>query len=223
MKSKPLTKRLLSAAMAFVLALSLLPATVFAAGDTPTTVTAWNYADGTTLPASGGTLSAAATSGKGTLSLSGGPAYTGYSSGSVSASGWTTDGCWLMTGLDTTGYKSLTFTASMRSSGTGPANFTLEYSVDGTTWVNVAAANKTATSIAVVFNAVALPAEAISATLSLRVRPTDTVSQSGGTVAAGGASGINNITLSGVPLVPINTIAEAKAGADSTAFFSRAW
>ena len=219
MKSKPLTKRLLSAAMAFVLALSLLPATVFAAGDTPTTVTAWNYADGTTLPASGGTLSAAATSGKGTLSLSGGPAYTGYSSGSVSASGWTTDGCWLMTGLDTTGYKSLTFTASMRSSGTGPANFTLEYSVDGTTWVNVAAANKTATSIAVVFNAVALPAEAISATLSLRVRPTDTVSQSGGTVAAGGASGINNITLSGVPLVPINTIAEAKAGADSTAFF----
>ena len=36
MKSKPLTKRLLSAAMAFVLALSLLPATVFAETGTNT-------------------------------------------------------------------------------------------------------------------------------------------------------------------------------------------
>ncbi len=63
-----------------------------------------------------------------------------YSSGSLVLSNWTGEGdkYWMFS-LSTTGFADLTFSAAQRSSGTGPRDFKLQYSLDGTTWVDATA------------------------------------------------------------------------------------
>ena len=120
-------RRLLSLIMAVAICMSVLPWTVLAA-DTAT-VAEWNYSEE---PVGG--LPAAATGGANTtgatLELIN-ATYNKFSSKSISGKGWSTEGYWLLT-LDTTGYENLTFSASLRSSKTGPANFKLQYQLPGT-------------------------------------------------------------------------------------------
>ena len=71
-------------------------------------------------------LPAAATAGSGTLDVSG-ASYSGFSKG-IAAKGWS-EGAGFTVAVNAAGYTDLKFSADMRSSGTGPANFALEYSI----------------------------------------------------------------------------------------------
>ena len=185
------SKRILSALLSLVMLLSLLPVAAFAAETT--TIAAWNY---TAAPEA---WPAAATEGSGSLSLSG-ATFTQYSTKSLAASSWDNGGYWQIDGLDTSNYTSLTFSAKMRSSKTGPANFKLQYSIDnGVTWTDVSngSITITKTSLSDVFSDLPLPAEASSKTLSLKVLMVGTTSVNNDTVASTGASNINNIVIRG--------------------------
>ena len=185
------SKRILSALLSLVMLLSLLPVAAFAAETT--TIAAWNY---TAAPEA---WPAAATEGSGSLSLSG-ATFTQYSTKSLAASSWDNGGYWQIDGLDTSNYTSLTFSAKMRSSKTGPANFKLQYSIDnGVTWTDVSngSITITKTSLSDVFSDLPLPAEASSKTLSLKVLMVGTTSVNNDTVASTGASNINNIVIHG--------------------------
>ena len=171
-----------------------------AAADT-TTVAAWSY-------------SAApeeseppfyATSGDSTATLDlSGATYSTFSSKSLCANKWTEGAYWLMS-LSTEGYEDLTFTASMRSSNTGPANFKLQYrtsTASDASWTDVTdGAVTTTNTLSVVYSALALPTEAEDCeTLQLRVVMADTTSVNGGTVATNGTSNINSISISGTAI-----------------------
>ena len=107
------SKRILSVLLSLVMLLSLLPVSAFATEtETAATIAAWDF---TAAPES---LPANATTGSGSLSLSG-AALTGYSTKSLASSPWDKGGYWQIDGLDTSNYTSLTFSAKMRSSKTG--------------------------------------------------------------------------------------------------------
>ena len=192
-------RRLLSLIMAVAICMSVLPWTVLAADSV--TVAEWIY----TAEPTGG-LPAAATGGANntgaTLELSG-ATYNKFSSKSISGKGWSVGGYWLLT-LDTTGYENLTFSASLRSSKTGPANFKLQYQLSGTdTWTDIEGGTATATdSLKKAFTDVALPAAVSNvAGVKLRVLVADNASVNGGTIAATGTSNINSITITGTAAV----------------------
>ena len=196
MKTRGPTRRILAWLLVLTMCLSLLPGMALAE-ETSKTIAEWSF---TAAPESG-RLPAAATGGVNTsaqVSVSGAN-YTGYSTKSLCANNWTENGYWLISGLDTSGYTGLKLSAKMRSSKTGPANFQLEYSTDGSTWAAVdnGSVTITSTSLAEMFNGLSLPEAAISKSLSLRIRMTDTTSVNGGTVATDGASNINNIVITG--------------------------
>lgn len=164
-------------------------------------IAAWNYNSKDDTPeALSKDSPAGATGGSGQLYVEGAN-YTGYSSKSLCANGWDAgDGYWCIAGIDAQGYEDLTFTASMRSSGTGPKNFHLEYSLDngaGWTMIEDSGIEIGSTSLAVTYDGFALPAALDGQKFMLRVSMTDTVNLNGGTVASGGASNINNISIMG--------------------------
>ncbi len=193
-------KRSLAAVLAFV----MLFASVFADGTIgrliqaaePAAVAAWEFTEG---PENG--LPVSATAGTGTLDVSG-ASYTGYSTQSICANNWQENGYWQIT-ADAVGYENLTFSASMRSSNTGPANFVLEYSLDeGSTWTAVeqGAVTVASTRLSSYYDGLALPSDLADAVVMLRVRMEGTTSLNGGTVAQAGTSNINNIVLSGTAI-----------------------
>ncbi len=155
-------------------------------------IAGWSF---TTAPENG--LPAAATTGSGTLSIEG-AAYTGYSSKALAANTWTVGGGWVME-VDAAGYSGLTFSAQMRSSNTGPKNFNLQYSTNGTDWTVIDGSEGViaGTGLAPVYTDMALPAALDNTAFKLRVTCADNVSLNNGTVAEGGASNINHIVLKG--------------------------
>lgn len=165
------------------------------AAETVQTIAAWEYKDKDSAPAK---LPAGATAGSGQLNLTG-AVYTGYSSSSLAANTWE-EGYWTISEIHAEKYENLTFSASLRSSNTGPKNFQLEYSVDkGQNWkvVENGATEITSTKLTQLYKDVKLPAELSGKAFMLRVKQVGTTSVNGGTVAAGGASNINNIVIKG--------------------------
>ena len=182
--------RLLALILALVMVLSILPLQAIAAN--AQTIAAWSYnEDPTSLPQK-------ATDGSGELSLSG-ATYNGWSSNAIAAKDWKENGYWLIEGLDTSGFSTLTFSAKMRSSKTGPADFKLQYSTDGKTWTDVEGSEvKLTTSLSNKYKDLALPAAASSKTLSLRVLMVGKTAVNEKNVAATGVSNINAICIKGV-------------------------
>lgn len=107
--------------------------------------------------------------------------------------------------LSTQGYKNLNITAKVRSSGTGPKNFNLQYSLDGINFTNIDNSNyQTTTTPAYIPTIIALPvAVNDKANVYIRFANTDDANVSGtsngGKVANGGTSSINNIIVKGTP------------------------
>lgn len=114
----------------------------------------------------------------------------------------------------TTGYKSITFTAYIGGTKSGPANYKLQYSTDGTTYTDVATAsaisdNKNLASAT--FSAIALPEAAADIDmLYLKMITTDNVTISGGAYSgtSSGEAAINDVKICG---------AEISAAATTTA------
>ena len=130
-----------------------------------------------------------------------------YSSSSLAVSGWTGDGdkYWLLS-FSSKNFENLTLSLSQRSSGTGPRDFQLQYSVDGNQWNNIANTSVTSSNLTTTFNNLPLPAEMNDLEQAyLRLLLVSNLSSRAGTgayaptesIASGGISNINNISIIG--------------------------
>ena len=154
--------------------------------------------------------------GTGILSLAG-PGMTGWVQGAVgtdrlapNSNGWD-DGkgikYWMVT-TSTTDFNTLILSSTQRGSNTGPRDFKVQYSTDGTNWTdvpdaNIAVANNFTSGV---LDEVELP-EACEdqETLHLRWIMTSNSSVDGGTVASAGTNRIDGIHLTGQTEDPILT------------------
>jgi regulation of enolase protein 1 (concanavalin A-like superfamily) len=102
--------------------------------------------------------------------------------------------------IDATGYGNLSVSSKQQSSNTGPRNFAVEYSLDGSAWSavpgsTIATANN---FVSGVLNPTAIPNAADNqAAVYLRWLQTDNVAVNGGTVAAAGTNRIDDIVIMG--------------------------
>lgn len=134
-----------------------------------------------------------------------------YSSNSLSLPGWDSGAgskYWQMN-FSTRGFENLTIAARTRSSGTGPRDFKVVYSIDGgATWNDIPNSTYaiTTTTLSYFMPAVALPADAANCqNLQVRFVMTSNISSRAGTstysatdpVQSGGTSNINNIMVTG--------------------------
>ncbi|MDO5411257.1 MAG: CehA/McbA family metallohydrolase, partial [Lachnospiraceae bacterium] len=142
----------------------------------------------------------AATEGSGKLWLDGAKVGAFSATNGLASTGWNNGGSWVMSEINAENYEALTFSAKTRSSGTGPKDFQLEYSLDsGETWEAIEGSQYEvkSTGIAAAYSDFALPAELSGQRFALRIHMISMVSQKGETVQSGGASNINNIVIAG--------------------------
>ena len=129
-------------------------------------------------------LPAAATAGSGMLD-------------GIAAKGWS-EGAGFTVAVNAAGYTDLKFSADMRSSGTGPANFALEYSIDGASWTKISGTDVTlSTDLAPVYQQTVLPAALSGKAFTLRVTMQGNTSVNQSTVGTNGVTSINNIVVTG--------------------------
>lgn len=173
---------------------------------------ALSSASGTTIPATGGDYKALSE-----LScLFGTTAKTiNYSSGGANLSGWdaVADAKYWMIKTSTKGMADLSLTWRMRSSGTGPRDFKVQYSTDSNTWTDVPNSSiQIPSAVAITLDSslftVALPSGAANKdTIYLRWLMTSNTQASGnGNVGSGGTHQINNISIKGTYVIGDNQV-----------------
>jgi hypothetical protein len=108
----------------------------------------------------------------------------------------------------TAGNSSFTITWDQISSGTGPKDFTIQYSTNGTTFTDInpytvivnTGATTWGSAVPIAGSSYTASVNSISAsTIYFRMINTTTVSANNGTVAAAGTNRIDNVSISGVP------------------------
>lgn len=207
--------------IAVLMLLSGISLPVASAAD-PESIAAWDYTAvpaAADIPATGGVLSGGAI-------LSNFKAITPtYSSSSLSLTGWDNgaDTKYWQLSFSTAGYENLTLAAKVRSSGTGPRDFKVTYSLDnGTTWNDVPGGSYAITSTTLKDFLPPLPLPAETANVSkvlVRFIMTSNISSRAGTstysatetVASGGSSNINNIAVTGTAVQSTVTVGEVSA------------
>jgi hypothetical protein len=196
--------KLLSSALGFLVTASILQAQ---------TVAQWTFE--TSLPATAGPFSPELGSGSASGSHAAAatfstPAGNG-STHSFSANTWAVGDSWQFQ-VNTLGFNNVGLSWDQTSSGTGPRDFNLDYSINGgSSWTTVTAYN-------VLANAAPNPTWNATTSSSLytfipdltgvadneasvwfRLIDVDTTSANGGTVASGGTDRIDNVTVAVVP------------------------
>ena len=197
-----------------LLYLSTIVAGVLVTSASAQTISQWTFE--TSIPATAGPFSPEVGSGS-ALGLHAGAATYSSPAGngsvhSFSVNTWAV-GDYFQFNLGTVGYSGIGLSFDQTSSGTGPRDFSLQYSTDGTTFTPFA-------SYAVLANASPNPAWNATTASSLytqnfdlsgvtslnnaasiyfRLVNTSTVSAAGGTVAAGGTDRVDNFTVYVVP------------------------
>ncbi len=134
---------------------------------------------------------------------------------SFSSNGWA-PGDYYLTQVDLTGYENAVVSWDQASSNTGPLDFDLQYSTNGTTFTSVLSYDVFAnaspnpfwdgtTHQALYFNSYdfsAITAIDNLSTVYFRMINTSTISANGGTVAGGGTNRIDNVTVTASAAVP---------------------
>jgi len=154
------------------------------------------------------------------ISITTGSKFAGWAAGSGGTGSWAanasqwTDGMdakyWVVT-ISTTGYEDLLLSSKQRGSNTGPRDFKVQYSTDGTIWTDVIGSEITVAGnfTSGVLNDIALPAECNNqASLMLRWIMTSNVSVNAGTTAAAGTNRFDDILITGVEasIVDVNGV-----------------
>jgi len=134
----------------------------------------------------------------GTVSTTHGPQYTNWTALIEGAEGINARGAWMFT-FDATGYTGLKFSAIQRSSNTGPKNFKLQYSLEGSEEiVDITGTEREIKNAAVTsYDSFQLPDELYGKKFTLYIRNYDDVTVNNGTLQSGGASNIRGISLKG--------------------------
>lgn len=175
-----------------------------------TTLVSWNFFDSNNIADGGIAANSAQTI---TNNATGTTSFPTGSSGTCTSpyilnSGWNSGSgvrYWQF-GLVSTGYTSLSVAFSVRSSGTGPRDFKLQYSITSPSsgFVDVVGGDYMATSTACIDYNIVLPTEVNDqAAVYLRFIMTSNTSQGGGTVASGGTNGMDNIVVSAATALPV--------------------
>lgn len=134
------------------------------------------------------------------------------SDNSLSANTWDV-GDYFQFSLGTVGYSGIGVSWDQTSSVTGPRDFTLQYSTDGSTYTDFASylvqpnaspnptwnPNTGSSLYSYSFDLSAVPVLDNAANVSFRLIDVSTVSSSGGTVAASGTDRVDNFTVYAVP------------------------
>ena len=198
----PSTKSILSSARGAALALTLA---LSGAAQAQVTLAKWTFE--TSIPTTGGPLTPEQGSGSATSNTGGtfsNPAGWG-SVESWSSNGWDV-GEYFQFSSSTTGYQSITLLWQQVGSSTGPKNFELAYSTDGTTFtahasyaLNASSWNATLTPAAdqYSYDLSSITSLNNKGTVYFRLRVKDNVSINNGTVASTGTGRIDNFTISG--------------------------
>jgi hypothetical protein len=175
----------------------------------PETIAAWDY---TAVPTAAVVPATSGVKAAGTELTNFKSATPTYSTTSLSINGWDSGAgtkYWQIS-LSTKGYDNLTLSAKTRSSGTGPRDFKVVYSVDdGANWIDVPNSSYaiTGTALSNYMPTLLLPAGAADAEkLLVRFIMTTNISSGGATVANTGTSNINNILVSGTPITNAETV-----------------
>jgi len=161
-------------------------------------IAGWTFSSSTTIPSfategsdSGAWLDTDA-NGKDTVN------YT-TNNGSIYITGWGAGKYWEFN-LDTTGYEGIKFSTKTQSSGSGPKNWKLTYSIDGgTTWEDIAKSNiENENSLVQKYNGFELPVEIANRTnVKIRLVIIDDESVSGATISSTGTSRLANVSFQG--------------------------
>jgi len=151
---------------------------------------------------------------------------------SASANTWAIGDYWQFN-FSTSGYTGLAISFDQTSSGTGPRDFTLAYSTNGISFTNFSNYSLLQNSTPAWTGATYAPAYNLSLSLSgvtaldnqtsvfVRLFNTSSVSASGGTVANGGASRIDNFTVNMTLIPEPGTYALLLAGLAVIGFVAR--
>jgi PEP-CTERM motif-containing protein len=137
------------------------------------------------------------------------------SSHSFSSNVWTNNGDYYQFAVNTTGFTNITLSFEQISSATGPKDFSLQYSSDGSSYTPFASysiitggnagINTWSNSIyeaqsAYSFNLSSITAIANDSTVDFRLTVSDQNSANGGTVATGGTDRIDDLLVSGTSI-----------------------
>lgn len=135
----------------------------------------------------------------------------------------------------TTGYTDIQVAWNQTSSSTGPGSFELQYSTDGSTFIDQAAYivgttswSSTGSPKATIesFDLASLLALNNASSVYFRLVDTSTAAAGGGTVGTSGADRVDNFTISGTPIpaaVPLPSAAAAGMGLLALLAASTAW
>ncbi len=169
----------------------------------------------TSLPATAGPHAAEIGTGSASVQHAGASSYTNPagngSAESFSATNWTTTGDYWQFQFATTGYQDITLTWDAISSGTGPRDFKVQYSTDGTSFTDATGTNSTyqvgntPTWTSATYNASytrtldlsGVAALNNAAAVYIRLTLTSQTSSNGGTIAGAGTSRVDNVTING--------------------------
>lgn len=201
------------------------------------TLVQWNF-DSVTAPSGTSTswTGIAASTGTGTASGTHNAATTwttpagNGSTKSISSNTWSVGSYWQFS-FGTTGFADLLLSFDQIGSSTGPRDFTLSYSTDGTTFTNFA--NYSITSAPSWSSSTPQPVHTYSFDLSavaaldnkssvlLRLVDASTTAINGGTVASGGTGRVDNFTVMMTPVPEPGTSAMLLAGLAALGFMAR--
>lgn len=200
------------------------------------TLAQWTFE--TSVPTTAGPLAPEVGSGSALAFHAGASTYSNPTgNGSVesfSSTNWLV-GDYLQFSFSTLGFGGLTLSFDQTSSGTGPRDFSIAYSTDGTSFTTLqaytvlanAAPNPTWSSATyqpvytLNFDLSAIAALDDQASVVIRLVDASTVSANGGTVASGGTHRIDNFIASASPVPEPGTWAMLAAGLGFAAFVSR--
>ncbi|MCL1982621.1 MAG: 5'-nucleotidase C-terminal domain-containing protein [Clostridiales bacterium] len=210
-KRSVITRKTLSIALALCMVFSMVSVSAAAApqyGETAV-VAEWNYS---AVPAAAAAPATGGENKDGAVLTNFQNAVPTFSTASLCITDWATaagDKYWMLA-FPSKDFESMTVSLAQRSSGTGPRDFKLQYSVDGSTWKSVTSntydASVISTALAVTLNNVPLPAEANDLDkVYLRLLLASNISSRAGTgtysptelIASGGTSNINSIVITG--------------------------
>lgn len=176
-----------------------------------TTLVSWNFSD-SNATADGGTspnlTKVISTNSTGAISY---PTSTSGTCGGgyILNSGWDNGAnskYWTF-GFVSTSYNTLSINHSHRSSGTGPRDFKVMYSVTSASsgFLDVAGASYSVVGTTCTDFSFSLPADCDDlSNVWIRIIMTSNTSQAGGTVASGGTNGLDNISITAAISLPIN-------------------
>jgi hypothetical protein len=196
------------------------------------TLVQWDF-ESVTAPAASSTWSGvAASTGTGTASgVHAGTATWSTPAGngstkSFSGNTWAVNDYWQFA-FSTVGYTGLAVSFDQTGSNTGPRDFAVAYSTNGstfTTFASYALTNVTwstgtpASGSSFTFDLSSITALNNAATVYIRLVDTSTVSINAGTVAAGGTNRVDNFTILATPVPEAGTAAMLAAGLATLAF-----